>query len=610
MMTAAYPATLDNVTTLAELLSWRASQTPKGEAYRQYNVQTQRWDSLTWAQAQERVAHWARALDAMQLDRGARVAILLPNGLDAMSIDQACLNRACTPVPLHAIDNPASVAYILADSAVSLLVVQTYAQWQAIEGVGTPLPALRAVVLTDDVLPTQAPAQPALMRLQDWLAGGDAVAAGETVAPPVPEDLAAIVYTSGTTGKPKGVMLSHRNVLSNVKGVLSQVQPVTEDVFLSFLPLSHTFERTAGYYLPMAAGSCVVYARSVALLAEDLKSVRPTVLISVPRIYERVFAKVQETLAGASLKARLFAWAQEVGWRRFCRAQGLPVEATTWSWCDALVWPFLQSKVAQPLLNQFGGRLRVAVSGGAPLSSALARCFIGLGMPLVQGYGMTETSPIVACNRPDDNDPATVGKTLPGVEVRIGENRELQVRGPSVMQGYLNRPEDTAKILSADGWLGTGDQASIDPVNGRIRILGRIKEIIVTSTGEKVPPGDLELALTADPLFAQAFVVGEQKPFIAAVVVLNPVEWARLAGSLGLVADAPASLVAPQAVAAALARIKAAAAGFPHYAVPRAVCLTTDPWTIENTMMTPTLKLKRNNLMVRFAAEIERMYQR
>ena len=206
------------------------------------------------------------------------------------------------------------------------------------------------------------------------------------------------------------------------------------------------------------------------------------------------------------------------------------------------------------------------------------------------------------------NDPATVGRALPGVEVRIGENRELQVRGAIVMKGYLNRPEDTAKTVSADGWLGTGDQAAIE--QGRIRILGRIKEIIVTSTGEKVPPADLELALTGDALFEQAFVLGEQRPFIAAVLVLNPTVWAHVAQSLQLDPNDPASLQAPAAVQAALARIQQAAASFPHYAVPRKVRLTLDPWNIENGMMTPTLKLKRNNLMTRFAAEIELLYQR
>ncbi len=602
-------ATLSDVQTLADLLAWRVATSPQTPAYRQFDPVSQTWQTWSWAQASERVAQWAASLADMSLERGARVAILLPNGLDAVSIDQACLSQACVPVPLHAIDNPASVAYILADSAVSLLVVQTVSQWQAIEGVGADLPALQAVVITDNVLPDEAVGSgPRLLRLQDWLVTPSASIVAREASAPTADDLAAIVYTSGTTGKPKGVMLTHRNVVSNVKAVLAQIQPVPDDVFLSFLPLSHTFERTAGYYLPIASGSCVVYARSVALLADDLKTIRPTVLISVPRIYERVYAKLQETLATSAFKAKVFAAAEAVGWRRFCRQQGLPCPSSPWAGLDALSWPVLRSLAAQPLMAQFGGRLRVAVSGGAPLSPALAHCFLGLGMPLLQGYGMTETSPIVAANLLHDNDPTTVGRALPGVEVRIGENRELQVRGPSVMKGYLNRPEDTAKVLSPDGWLGTGDQAAIE--QGRIRILGRIKEIIVTSTGEKIPPGDLELALTSDPLFAQAFVVGEQKPFIAAVVVLSPQEWRRLASSLQLDPDAPASLEAPAAKQAALARIKQAASSFPHYAVPRAACLTLEPWTIENTMMTPTLKLKRNNLMARFAEQIERLYQR
>jgi len=229
-------------------------------------------------------------------------------------------------------------------------------------------------------------------------------------------------------------------------------------------------------------------------------------------------------------------------------------------------------------------------------------------MPVLQGYGMTETAPVVAVNALDDNHPASVGRALPGVEVRIGENRELQVRGPIVMQGYWKRPEDTARILSPEGWLGTGDQAEI--VDGRIHIRGRIKEIIVTSTGEKVPPADLELAVTSDPLFEQAFVVGENLPFIACVAVVHPEEWLRMARQLGLNPKDAASLNHPAAQQEALARIARQTAGFARYAVPRAVHLVQEPWTIENGMMTPTLKLKRSNLMARFAAPIEALYQR
>ncbi|WP_422842742.1 AMP-dependent synthetase/ligase [Acidovorax sp. M2(2025)] len=615
-LSSAAPHSIASVQTLPQLLAFRAASTPDGAAYQAFDPATQTWTQLTWAQARQRVDTWAQALAALQLPASARVAILLPNGLNALCADQSTLATGCVPVPLHAIDNPGSIAYILADCEASVLIVEHAAQWEKIRAVGTAFPALRAVVVTDGEVPAPAAATaedgPAVGTLAQWLAGAAAQTGVALPAPPGPQDLAAIVYTSGTTGKPKGVMLTHHNVISDVKAVLERIAPTADDVFLSFLPLSHTFERTGGYYLPMASGSCVAYARSVAQLAEDLKTVQPTVLVSVPRIYERIHAKLLETLSPSPWKMQLFEAAQAKGWARFCAAQGLPAPAPDASapgggWMAALPWPLLRALVAKPLLAQFGGRVRVAVSGGAPLSPTIAKCFLGLGLPLVQGYGMTETTPVVSVNALNDNDPASVGRALPGVEVRIGENRELQVRGPIVMKGYWKRPEDTARTVDAEGWLGTGDQADI--VGGRIYIRGRIKEIIVTSTGEKVPPGDLELALLADPLLEQAFVVGENRPFIACVAVVNADEWQRLAADLGLDPQDAASLNHPSVHRAVLARIEKNTASFPRYAVPRTVHLTLAPWTIENTFMTPTLKLKRNNLMGHFAAAIEGMYQ-
>lgn len=610
------PSDISSVQTLPQLLAYRAASTPDAEAYRAFDSSRQTWASLTWAQTAERVSTWTHALAAMQLPPAARVAILLPNSLNAMCADQATLAAGDVPVPLHAIDNPGSIAYILADCGASMLFVSQAEQWEKIRAVGTSFPALRAVVITDDddaFKPTPASGgSPAVGSLAQWLTGAAQTDASTAATGPHADDLAAIVYTSGTTGKPKGVMLTHRNVVSDVKAVLERIAPTVDDVFLSFLPLSHTFERTGGYYLPIAAGSCVAYARSVAQLAEDLKTIRPTVLVSVPRIYERIHAKLLEKLSPTPWKMQLYEAAQNKGWARFCAVQGLPApapsEGQAAGWMAALPWPLLQALVAKPLLAQFGGRVRVAVSGGAPLSPTIAKCFLGLGLPLIQGYGMTETAPVVSVNALDDNDPACVGKALPGVEVRIGDNHELQVRGPIVMKGYWKRPEDTARILSTDGWLGTGDQADI--VNGRIYIRGRIKEIIVTSTGEKIPPGDLELALLADPLLEQAFVVGENRPFIACVAVLNPGEWQRLAADLGLNPQAADSLNHPSVHRAVLARIEKNTASFARYAVPRTVHLTLTPWTIENTFMTPTLKLKRNNLMAHFAEAIEGMYQK
>jgi long-chain acyl-CoA synthetase len=604
------PQDLAAVQTLPELLAYRAARTPNAPAYQAFDPSLQSWQTLSWAQAAQRVQQWSQALAAMSLPPGARVAILQPNGLDAMSIDQATLACGHVPVPLHAIDNPGSIAYILSDCEASVLVLEREEQWERIRAVGTDLPQLRCVLVTQPTQASDLQAPVPRWTLADWLTQG--ATCQHQIMPPRADDLAAIVYTSGTTGKPKGVMLTHGNVMADVKAVLQRVTPTVDDVFLSFLPLSHTFERTAGYYLPMAAGCCVAYARSVAQLFEDLRTVRPTVLVSVPRIYERVHAKVLESLAPSRLRTQLFEAAVAVGWRRFCAAQGLPApgadDARAAGLWAALPWPLLQRLVARPLLEQFGGRVRVAISGGAPLSASIARCFLGLGLPVLQGYGMTETAPVVAVNGLDDNHPASVGRALPGIEVRIGDNRELQVRGPIVMQGYWKRPEDTARILSPEGWLGTGDQAEI--VDGRIYIRGRIKEIIVTSTGEKVPPADLELAVTSDPLFEQAFVVGENLPFIACVAVVHPEEWQRVARGLGLDPKDAASLAHPAVLQEALARIARQTAGFARYAVPRAVHLVTEPWSIENGMMTPTLKLKRANLLARHAAAIEAMYQR
>ncbi|HEX7645137.1 MAG TPA: AMP-dependent synthetase/ligase [Burkholderiaceae bacterium] len=605
-MTQTASETLKKISTLGQLFSERVRASPEAEAYRQFEGETKGWVGYSWKQIGERVAHWARALDAMQLEHGARIAVLLPNGIDAVSIDQACLARGFVPVPMHAIDTPGSIGYILNDCQASMLMLSTRAQWAPIATACEQYPHLKLVVTIEDG-PDEGGAVPVTC-LNSWLAP-HAAGTALPLAPTQKEDLAAIVYTSGTTGKPKGVMLTHDNIVANIGAVLARVEARLDDVFLSFLPLSHTFERTIGYYLPVAAGSCVVYARAPALIAEDLKTARPTVLVSVPRIYERFYAKLQEKLAQAGgFKQGMFKLAQQVGWRRFCRRNGMPDGAQGSALVDGLLWLALEPLVAKNILDLFGGRLRVAVSGGAALSQAVGQCFLGLGLPLLQGYGMTETAPVVAANGLDDNWPATVGRALEGVEVRIGENNELQVRAPSVMKGYWGRPDDTRAVTTADGWLRTGDQAVIE--DGRIRISGRLKEIMVTSTGEKIPPADLELAIMADPLFEQVMVVGENRPFVSAFVVLGKDGWRELTAHLKLDAGDAANLQTQAVRDALLSRIKEASKAFPYYAVPRAVWATIDPWTIENGLITPTLKLKRNALHARLEREIAAIYKK
>ena len=431
--------------TLAELFASRVKATPRAAAYRHFDVESNAWVSTDWAGIAERVNRWARALGGLALPRGARVAVLLPNGLDAVCIDQATLALACTPVPLHAVDNAANIAYILNDSESSVLVASTLEQWNAIAATG-PLVTLRTVILASGASDAPASADGAsVMSLSTWLARGESVL---SVEPPTEDDLAALVYTSGTTGKPKGVMLSHRSIVSNVFAALARVPAGSDDIFLSFLPLSHMFERTAGYYLPIAAGACVAFARSVDQLAEDLQVVKPSVLVSVPRIYERVYARLRAMLEGTPIRRRAFDTAVAVGWRRFRRRQGLPIDEASSRMFDELRWLLVGRSVSRKLTSQFGGRLRLAISGGAPLAEPIARCFLGLGVPVLQGYGMTETSPVVAVNTLAENDPATVGRALPGVEVRIGDNLELVVKGPNVMRGYWRREADTTRAMS------------------------------------------------------------------------------------------------------------------------------------------------------------------
>lgn len=597
---------LDVLTTLPELLTHHLTVRPDDVAYKVYDNASKSWKDLTFKNVYDQVHAWRHAFAARsELVRGDRVAMLLPNCPEAVFFDLSALSNTLVPVPLHAIDTPKSSAFILNDSGAKVLVTNKLLKWKQIRE-AAETPEIRLVVITDDKDCDDLEAPIPVMTKETFLKLGETSQLPKEA--PKATDLAALVYTSGTTGNPKGVMLTHRNVISNIQGVLKNLQPSGHETFLSFLPLSHTFERTTSYYLALGLGYTTAFNRSIANLQADFREIRPTVLMSVPRVYEMIYAKLQDGLAKKSKFVRyLFDWAVEVGWRRFCRENGLPVESSSRAWLDPFVAGFLDKKVGSQLRAVFGDRIHLYISGGAALSPAVARTFFALGVPIYQGYGMTETSPIISVNKVGHNHPNTVGPALPNIEVRLGEGDELQVRGPTVMKGYWNREEATKAIFTEDGWLRTGDVCTIYP-DGNIRITGRIKEIIVTSTGEKVPPADLESAITSDRLFSQCMVVGDDRPFIAAVAVVNPDEFKTVCGELGLDPTKPESLQDPASRKVALKRIKTATAGFPNYGVPRQVHCTLDAWTIDNGLLTPTLKMKRNLIRQRYTAEINALY--
>jgi len=587
--------------TLPGLFLRRCDKTPEGEAYRQYDPAAEAWQSYTWREMQALAGRWRAALARENIAPGERVAILLRNSVEWVSFDQAAQSLGLVVVPLYVTDNPENIAYILRDCDARALLVRTGDQWQALAPLRARFPGLARVLCLERTATAVAGAGIELSFVPDWLAAeAEAMSAGEVDA----HSLATIVYTSGTMGRPKGVMLSHHNILSNAEAVLKLVPAYREDLFLSFLPLSHSFERTVGYYLPIMTGSTVAFARSAQDLAQDLLDIRPTLLVSVPRIYERFYARLQQGLEKKGFAARaLFAWAERIGWRRFEAAQGRGAAPGPLA---NLPWPLLRRLAADQVLARLGGRLRLAISGGAPLSPRLAHCFIGLGVPLLQGYGLTEAAPIVSGNLIEDNVPDSVGVPLPGIELKLAGQNELLVRGPNVMLGYWNRPQDTREAIDADGWLHTGDQARI--MGHHLYITGRLKEILVTSTGEKIAPADVEMAITSDPLFAQAMVVGEGMPHLAALIVLDPEAWAEAAKTLRLDAHDPASLKAAALLQAVRDRIRGLLRSFPSHARVRDTWLTLEPWTIENGLITPTLKIKRAEIGERYAREIRELY--
>lgn len=397
-------------------------------------------------------------------------------------------------------------------------------------------------------------------------------------------------------------MLSHRNMLTNAYLGLQCIDIFPDDLFLSFLPLSHMLERTSGYYLPMMAGATVAFARSIPELAEDLATIRPTVLVAVPRIFERIHSSMREKIDQAPpLKQKLFAAAVDVGWHHFEYSQN----RAPWQ-PSLLARPLLDLLVGKKVRERLGGRLRIIISGGAPLAQEIARVFIGLGLPIYQGYGLTETSPVVSVNVVENNNPSGVGLPLPTIEVKIGDYNELLVRGSCVMQGYWKRPEATAATIDDDGWLHTGDRAEI--VDGHIRITGRLKEIIVLSNGEKVSPSDVEQAIAMDPLFEQSMVIGEGKPYLALLAVLSLPRWEQLARELG-VSPAPQSLEEESVRQAILARVEKLMHGMPGYAFIKHAVLTLEPWTVEGGLLTPTMKIRRKNIMNHLQEEIDQIYR-
>ena len=589
------------VHTLDEMFRERVRRSANKVAYTEFDEKFDDWLDYSWADIASQVERWQVALQEVGLEKGDRVAIRLKNGIDWVICDQAALRLGLVVVPLYCEDRADNINYVLANSSSKLLFIESKEEWDEIlaaDGEGTTkLTQLKHVIVRQD-FHTSRP-QKRVQFVSEWLPEvGEHLERGMSE----PDDLASIVYTSGTTGKPKGVMLSHKNMLSNAYAGMRSVQLLPTDIMLSFLPLSHTFERTIGYYAGLMSGVHTYYNRSIPDLVDDLQVAKPTVMIAVPRIFERVNNKIYQGLAESSgIKKKLFHVALDAGWHRFEYDQGRA------KWHPKLIiQPILDSLVGQKIREKLGGNLRFAVVGGAALSPSVAKTFIGLGVLLMQGYGLTESSPVISVNTIEQNKPDSIGLPLRGIELYISDEQELMVRGDNVMQGYWKNSKVTNTVVTSDGWLHTGDQASIDE-EGFIRIIGRLKDILVLANGEKMPPADMESAISKDALFEQVMVLGEGKPFLSALLVLNSEKWQKVQKQFGFTSN---DLDSEKLQAFLVDRVSKRIEEFPGYARIRKVVALENEWTVDEGLITPTLKIKRPKVMDKFSTEIAALYEK
>ena len=558
-----------DVKTAPELLRYACETHKKADAFlvRRAGV----WTRVSSDEFASQVAAAAAWLRAKGVARGDRLAILSESRYEWAVTDLAILTLGAVSVPFYATLPAGQIAPLVVDSGATGAFVSNREQREKLESIRAGGGGLRWIHSFDEEgLPAAD-------------AGAGAAGVGGGATPPIgPDDLATIIYTSGTTGTPKGVMLTHGNIAADVQLALQSMKISHDDLYLSFLPLSHVFERVNGFYTMLYAGATIAYAESFDRLAANLREVHPTVILAVPRLYEKVLARARETAAGSGgFTRRIFEWAYRVamewGERRNARRAIPPLLALQHSIASALVY----KKIARGM----GGRTRLRVSGGAPLNRDVALFYLGAGLPIHEGYGLTETSSAISVNTFELHRVGTVGPILNGIDVRIAEDGEILVRGPVIMKGYWQKPEETAAVLE-NGWFHTGDIGEID-ADKCLKITDRKKDLLVTSGGKKVAPQPIEASLKASPRIAEALVLGDGQKYIAALIL-------------------PAPGATREQIAEDVEHVNGSLAQFERI---KRFELIPDDLTIENGLMTPSLKLKRKAVIAHHRELVARLFQ-
>jgi long-chain acyl-CoA synthetase len=596
-----------DVHTLCDLF-YRSVDTFKKPDHLRYKAEGQ-WRDISSVEVRVAVEELSMGLRALGIERRDRVAIMSENRPEWAIADLAVLTAGAVDVPIYPTVTAAQVQHMLEDSGCKAVFVSNTTHESKVAEVRARLPQLQHVIRMDDGTGRQSN----VMTLDEVRARGrgplaqepDAVRkrAGGVKA----DDLATLIYTSGTTGQPKGVMLLHSNIVSNVLAGLSIFAGVgPADTHLSFLPLCHILERMGGLYVMLHCGATIAYAESIDAVPANMLEVRPTLMIAVPRFFEKVYAKVQEKVSkDPPARQRIFRWAVGVGRQRFAHQvagtrPGLGLR--------------LRHKVAEKLVfakvkERTGGRMRLFVSGGAPLGRELAEFFGAVGLLVLEGYGLTETSPVIAVNLPGAMRPGTVGKALPGVEVKIAPDGEILARGPNVMKGYYNQPAATAEVLERDGWFHTGDVGVLD-ADGYLTITDRKKDILVTSAGKNIAPQPIENRLKTNPFVAEVVMVGNKRHFPAALVVPSFDRLEKWAAETGVSFGSREELVGmPQVQAHYQALVDQLSDDLAKFERIKRIKLLAREFTIEAGELTPTMKVKRRVIEQKYKSLIDEIYE-
>jgi long-chain acyl-CoA synthetase len=553
----------------------------------------------------DRVRHVAFGLRALGVTSSDRVAILAENSPAWAIADYACLLSGIADVPIYPTLPAEQIAYILRDSGAVAVFASTEEQAAKVRSVRTDLPALRHVIVFDENAARGGEIRIAALEAKGAasMTPEDAARLRASALAIAPDQVATIIYTSGTTGEPKGAMLTHGNIASNVSAVIDLLPMGPEDSSLSFLPLSHILERMVDY-LMFAAGVSIAYVESMDTIARNMQEVRPTIVVAVPRIYEKINARVTDTaMRAGGAKRAIFLWAQRVGdkWTTVTlegRRPG-PLLALQHAVADKLVFSKVRAAV--------GGRLRYFVSGGAPLAVEINRFFFAAGLQILEGYGLTETSPVIAVNTPKRFTIGTVGAPIPGVEVKIADDGEILTRGPHVMKGYFNHPDATAAVIDGDGWFHTGDIGTLE--DGLLRITDRKKDIIVTAGGKNIAPQPIENQVKANQYVAQAVMIGDRRRFPLILVVPEFDQLERWATQQNIAFKDHRDLISNPIVKGKMEReVFGTLDNLAHFEKPKRVVLIEQDFTIDSGELTPTLKVKRRTVDRKFRALIDAAY--